>query len=467
MYKFVRSTKLHNISGRAGYISNPKAQEEIVLQSEPVDWKPYAEYEIANQRSKEKNNQGRELVIALPNSYANLYFLKDKIEKLVELTVGKTTDVQWAVHWNEGRSNLHVHIIFSERTRVPEHERKVYDRDIYLTSEGKVARRKADRARDENGNIKPPVHRKGELQGEFSAKDTKYKSKGWLEDTKILVMQQYEKWGITIDEQGLLHQHHVPKGAPESLVQKNEAIKQINRNYKTLLANPNTKQKDIDKFKQEALKAAKSPTITMTKVLSGVPQRNIFERAVEGISSASAARSAKKAEEAARKVAEEQARKAAAEARAAAEQAAREVARARYQQEASAFKEKIRDRINLLDVLPPWNWQTPEILEALKEFKDGKDIFPVIYFKNAGGWQVQVFQSYQLDKARNFFDETQDKVDFWVERYDRKEKPVATKTADYWNERSREKEKEKQLQREKENKPEREIKKSSGRDARE
>ena len=41
MKSFVRVTKLPSISGRAGYMSDPGKQEEIVVQSEPVDWQPY------------------------------------------------------------------------------------------------------------------------------------------------------------------------------------------------------------------------------------------------------------------------------------------------------------------------------------------------------------------------------------------------------------------------------------------
>lgn len=233
MQSFVRMTKLPNISGRAGYISNPDKQEEIVLQSEAVDWQPYVEYELANQKTDKKNNQGRELVIALYNEWYHLPpdELREKVQTIVEAAVGKNTDLQWAVHWNKTRTNFHVHVIFSERTK---EEMKRWDRDIYHTADGKVAKRKADRAKDADGNDLPPVHRKGDLQGGFSAKDTKYKQKGWLQDTKEAVLQQYKEWGVQLDEQGILHQYHEGKGSESAQIkEKNTAIKINNKLYKS------------------------------------------------------------------------------------------------------------------------------------------------------------------------------------------------------------------------------------------
>lgn len=147
MKGFARVTKLSNVGGRADYISNPDRQESIVAASEPVDWKPYHDYEMANQKTAARNNEGREVVIALPNKWAALSRdeLTRRAEKLAVTAAGKSTDMQWAVHWNKAHTNLHIHVIFSERQREKEPGR--WDRDIYLTDEGKVARRKADRAR--------------------------------------------------------------------------------------------------------------------------------------------------------------------------------------------------------------------------------------------------------------------------------------------------------------------------------
>lgn len=72
MKGFARVTKLSSVGGRADYISNPDRQESIVAASAPVDWKPYHDYEMANQKTDRRNNEGREVVIALPNEWAAL-----------------------------------------------------------------------------------------------------------------------------------------------------------------------------------------------------------------------------------------------------------------------------------------------------------------------------------------------------------------------------------------------------------
>ncbi|MCC9896924.1 hypothetical protein HK149_13100 [Streptococcus agalactiae] len=51
---YARETALKNVVGRSDYISNPKRQEEIVLHKQEMkhDWKEYADFEKANQKSK-------------------------------------------------------------------------------------------------------------------------------------------------------------------------------------------------------------------------------------------------------------------------------------------------------------------------------------------------------------------------------------------------------------------------------
>lgn len=244
MYTYVRATKLPDIVGRSAYITNAtgrhKAEDIVCCGGAVEDWKPYQTYERNHQRSSEPNNEGRELIIALPNSWGGLIgkpLLKSRMESLIQQLIGKNTDHQYAVHWNKTHTNLHAHIIFSERQKCPQTNAKgatsdFYDRDIYLTQDGKIARRKADRAVDEQGNVKPPVHRKGEpKEQEFTAKDTKYKSKEWLQGVKQAVKRRFaleiEKKHIT----NYLHTYHEGKAprAAEIVKQRNEIIRSINQ----------------------------------------------------------------------------------------------------------------------------------------------------------------------------------------------------------------------------------------------
>lgn len=232
MQSFARVTKLPNIKGRGKYISDVRKQEEILAQSAPVDWTPYHEYEQAHQRTNTANNEGREVVVALPNEWATLppAELSARSQRLAEVAAGKSTDLQWAVHWNKARSNLHLHAVFSERTRT--HGAGVYDRDVYLTEDGRVARRKADRAKNPDGTDKPPAHRKGESKGDFGPKDTRYKARSWPSAVKAQLATELRAYGVEVERPQPFHEYHEGKGskAPE-IRAKNAVVREQNKLY--------------------------------------------------------------------------------------------------------------------------------------------------------------------------------------------------------------------------------------------
>lgn len=248
MKSFARATKLSNVGGRADYISSPSRQESIVAVSASVDWQPYHEYEMANQKTDKRNNEGREVMVMLPNEWALLSReeLVRRVDKIAITAAGKETDMQWAVHWNKKHTNLHVHIIFSERQKEKNPGR--WDRDVYLTDDGKVARTKAQRARDADGNIAPPVHRKGEEKGAFTAKDPKYKSKAWLQEVKQQLREQFASMGVVIEKPQLLHEYHEGKGKDAPVIQqKNMVIRENNKRLEVLAS-----------WGHDALKASKT-----------------------------------------------------------------------------------------------------------------------------------------------------------------------------------------------------------------
>ena len=235
MKSFARTTKLPSISGRAGYMSDPGKQEEIVLESEKVDWSEYIEYEKYNQKTTLRNNEGREMMVSLPNDWYHLPKdeLRNRVDLIAKTTVGKDRDYQWAIHWNKDRTNLHVHIIFSERQRVKEPGR--WDRDVYLSKNNTVARRKADRMTDENGNY-ILIHRKGDLKDPFTAKDASFKSRGWLHEKKQELRQlMVEQWGVKFERQPHLPEFHEGKGdESETIKKKNIVIRENNRRLDVL-----------------------------------------------------------------------------------------------------------------------------------------------------------------------------------------------------------------------------------------
>lgn len=232
MKSFARTTKLPSISGRAGYMSDPGKQEEIVLESEPVDWQPYIDYEATQHKTNARQNEGREMMVSLSNDWYDLPKdeLRNRVDQIAKAVVGEGRDYQWAVHWNKDRTNLHVHIIFSERLRVK--EPAVWDRDVYLRDDGKVARKKSERAREPDGTFKPPIHKKGELKSDpFTAKDASFKSKEWLHMKKQELRQlMADQWGVKFERQPHLPEFHEGKGAEsETIKKKNIVIRENNR----------------------------------------------------------------------------------------------------------------------------------------------------------------------------------------------------------------------------------------------
>jgi hypothetical protein len=195
---------------------------------------PYHVFEAAHRKSVLNNNEGRELKIALPNEWDSLPVdeLMSRAQTLAVTAAGKDTDMQWAVHWNKTHTNLHLHVMFSERCRVL--DAGSYDRDIFLTGDGKVARRKADRAKYDDGTEKPPVHRKGDAKGGFSAKDKRFKSKLWAFEVKASLEKQLRNYGVVIEERNPLHEFHEGKGSDAPLIAVKNAV--IRENNKRIVA---------------------------------------------------------------------------------------------------------------------------------------------------------------------------------------------------------------------------------------
>lgn len=272
MKNFVKMTKLTaksgGIKGRAEYISDKERQENLIYASEPVDWKSYRSFEKKNQKSNTPNNEGRELIIALPNEWDNLPVdeLTEKTKCLAELAIDKNTDYQFAIHYNSSKTNLHVHVIFSERSMTDEVD--YYKKDVFLQEDGKVARAKKDRAKDEFGNELPAVHKKGDIKNAgFTAKDKRYTQKGWLEDTKNRIADHYKEQGIDIEQPKVfeLHQYHEGKGSESEFIkQKNEVIKTAN-DYLALSEKKGVSEEKLISQKQSILKYIFANKITEIK----------------------------------------------------------------------------------------------------------------------------------------------------------------------------------------------------------
>lgn len=261
---FARQTKLSNIGGRSDYISNPTRQENIVLHSTEFmqnEWKDYSDFERQNKKSVGDNVEGREIIIHLPHELSyNKDELKEIMDKYCQKTLGNNRDFEYAVHWNKDKTNLHAHILFSERERNLEREPKTYKKNIWINKEtGKLAK-----ANSENAELRFKV---GDIQydkttGEikynddpFTTKDRHFKTKEFNEQIKqnqvdILNEHNFEyRMHDPKKEIAQVHKGHVEKRKPETY----ERLEKYNNNVISMNEYLNkmkmTVKEYLDKFK--------------------------------------------------------------------------------------------------------------------------------------------------------------------------------------------------------------------------
>ena len=236
---FARTTKINNAVGRSAYISDQThKQEEVVLHKAAMvyDWKFYHEYELTHQKNAgQTQNEAREVLLPLPNELASQYKgkttaeQKEKIEKicddLAKEIVGENHDYEYAVHWNKARTNLHCHLMFSEREVVDlsSLEQKTYAKDIWQDPVTHKLTKKG---------VGVLVHRKGELMYKdgqpvyktepLSAKDTRYKEKSFMVQRDLAYQKIMSDYGYDFDvndnQTPYLSQKKLYKGASANYI---------------------------------------------------------------------------------------------------------------------------------------------------------------------------------------------------------------------------------------------------------
>lgn len=244
---YSRVTKINDVAGRSDYISNPDRQEFIKLTGKSSDfkWKEYAEFEKENQKSQEKNNEARELVIALPNEMSESFsdkILEEFSHDLAQELLGENRDYEFALHWNKAQTNFHMHLLFSERERKTERIPKVYKRDMWFD---KTTNRMA-KANAENAELR---HEKGETmkdkqgnirydEAPFTKKDSKFTERSWLkshQETIQNVLAEYNYVLNIFDDKHEIAQKKLYKGASvDYLEYANHWNQTANRANKTL-----------------------------------------------------------------------------------------------------------------------------------------------------------------------------------------------------------------------------------------
>lgn len=134
---FIQRTNLTNVMGRINYITSEEEQEFLegwYSTMEMDQWKALAEVnQEAFKKSTRKKTyidkktgetlekkciEAKEFIGWVPNSWAKDKDLKKEAERMAIMWKNKYhTDCVVAFHWNEDHTNLHFHIIVSERER--------------------------------------------------------------------------------------------------------------------------------------------------------------------------------------------------------------------------------------------------------------------------------------------------------------------------------------------------------------
>ena len=192
-HSFIQMTKLPNVKGRISYITSKSRQENLYATYRTADnafWSNLAresQQEFKRSGTKGKCIEARELVIALPETFTQ-YEPQELLERFTdEFRKRYGVECVSALHHNKRKTNYHIHLIFSERTLLPEADIKIASRSVFYDETGKRVRTKKE-ITGEDGKIRQgcTVIKKGEVYEShlFSVKDDRYKSEAFLEGEK-------------------------------------------------------------------------------------------------------------------------------------------------------------------------------------------------------------------------------------------------------------------------------------------
>ena len=145
---FIQLSKLTNLAGRISYITSPKRQENLYATCETTQRSFWKDLAIYNQTEFKKSGtdgkciEARELIIALPENFTEyepqplLNIFTDYFKK------NYGVECVSALHHNKRKTNYHIHLIFAERTLLPQPTVKIAVRNMFYDENGKHVRTK-------------------------------------------------------------------------------------------------------------------------------------------------------------------------------------------------------------------------------------------------------------------------------------------------------------------------------------
>ena len=217
---FIQMGKLHDVKGRITYISSHAKQENLYAVYETTDRSYWREIAKCNQEEFRKSGtegkciEARELIIALPESFSDLY----DPDKLLQLFTERFKEKYGAeciaaLHHNKRKTNYHIHLIFSERELLPQPIEKTATRNMFYDENGKHVRTKKE-ILDEAGQLRKGcrIVKKGKIYERtlFAPKNKLFKQETFVDEAKhfytdlinLLVKDEKEKLHV-FDKDGL------------------------------------------------------------------------------------------------------------------------------------------------------------------------------------------------------------------------------------------------------------------------
>lgn len=241
-------TKITNAKGRSDYISKQERQEEIVLHQKEMkyDWEFYSLFEKEKSNSDKVNNEAREIIIALPNELSkNRIKLKQVCDELKSSLLTDKQDYEYAVHWNKARTNLHMHLLFSEREVLDDPVVKTYKKDQWRDKDtqklcktnaenGYLYAKKGEIMRDKEGNVRYE-------SDPLSIKNVKFVEKSFIKTIHEATKEVFNQHHFEIDtfeyDSPYFSQKKLYKGASQDYLNHakrwNDTVKEYNANVKT------------------------------------------------------------------------------------------------------------------------------------------------------------------------------------------------------------------------------------------
>lgn len=190
---FIQMTKLHNAKGRISYITSTAKQENLYAIYETTERRFWSKLVKENRDTFKKSGtegeciEARELIVALPKSFVQ-YEPNELLREYTEFFKSKYgVECISALHHNKRKTNYHIHLIFSERKKLPESIVKIATRNMFYDETGKHRRTKKE-ILDSDGNIRKGCYivPKGEpYSGHFfEPKNQYFKSRAFLQELK-------------------------------------------------------------------------------------------------------------------------------------------------------------------------------------------------------------------------------------------------------------------------------------------